>query len=120
MTDVTVLTDPFDRALLYATHVHGGQVRKGTPIPHIAHLLAVAATVLEYDGSEDMAIAALLRDSCTIRPTKRTLILEIIQRNGVKRAHEHLHAVVEGDEGAEFHDLRLAPVLLHLVIERIV
>jgi len=63
MTDATVLTDRFDRALLYATHVHGGQVRKGTPIPYIAHLLAVAATVLEYDGSEDMAIAALLHDA---------------------------------------------------------
>jgi GTP pyrophosphokinase len=63
MTNATVLTDRFDRALLYATHVHGGQVRKGTPIPYIAHLLAVAATVLEYDGSEDMAIAALLHDA---------------------------------------------------------
>ena len=57
------LTDRFDRALLYATHVHGGQVRKGTPIPYIAHLLAVSATVLEYDGSEDVAIAALLHDA---------------------------------------------------------
>src|SRR4029077_18534551 len=63
MTDSTVLTDRFDRALLYATHVHGGQVRKATPIPYIAHLLAVTATVLEYDGSEDMAIAALLHDA---------------------------------------------------------
>jgi (p)ppGpp synthase/HD superfamily hydrolase len=63
MTDATVLTDRFDRALLYATHVHGGQVRKGTPIPYIAHLLAVSATVLEYDGSEDVAIAALLHDA---------------------------------------------------------
>jgi hypothetical protein len=27
----TTLTDRFDRALLYATHVHGGKVRKGTP-----------------------------------------------------------------------------------------
>src|ERR1700758_260483 len=60
MSNATVLTDRFDRALLYATHVHGGQVRKGTSVPYIAHLLAVAATVLEYDGSEDMAIAALL------------------------------------------------------------
>ena len=46
----TPLTDRFDRALLYAMHVHGGQVRKGTAIPYIAHLMAVAATVLEYDG----------------------------------------------------------------------
>lgn len=60
---VTVLTDRFDRALLYVTHVHGGQARKGTSIPYVAHLLAVAATVLEYDGSEDMAIAALLHDA---------------------------------------------------------
>jgi (p)ppGpp synthase/HD superfamily hydrolase len=60
---VTVLTDRFDRALLYATHVHGGQVRKGTTTPYLAHLLAVAATVLEYGGDEDLAIAALLHDS---------------------------------------------------------
>jgi (p)ppGpp synthase/HD superfamily hydrolase len=63
MTDAAVLTDRFDRALLYATHVHGGQVRKATFVPYIAHLLAVAATVLEYNGSEDMAIAALLHDA---------------------------------------------------------
>ena len=59
----TVLTDQFDRALLYATHVHGGQVRKGSSTPYVAHLLAVAATVLEYGGDEELAIAALLHDS---------------------------------------------------------
>src|ERR1700721_4305689 len=63
MPNAAALTDRFDRALLYATHIHGGQLRKGTCVPYIAHLLAVAATVLEYDGSEDMAIAALLHDA---------------------------------------------------------
>jgi len=63
LTKSTVLTDRFDRALLYATHVHGGQVRKGTSTPYVAHLLAVAAKVLEYGGDEDLAIAALLHDS---------------------------------------------------------
>src|SRR5262245_58704446 len=63
MANPTILTDRFDRALLYATHVHGGQVRKGTSTPYVAHLLAVAATVLEYGGNEDLAIAALLHDS---------------------------------------------------------
>src|SRR3954470_21398204 len=63
MTKPTALTDRFDRALLYATHVHGGQVRKGTSTPYVAHLLAVAATVLEYGGDENLAIAALLHDS---------------------------------------------------------
>ena len=63
MTKATILTDRFDRALLYATHVHGGQTRKGTAIPYVAHLMAVAGTVLEYGGDEDLAIAALLHDS---------------------------------------------------------
>src|SRR5580693_9963131 len=63
MTPPATLTDRFDRALLYATHIHGGQLRKGSGVPYIAHLLAVAATVLEYDGCEDMAIAALLHDA---------------------------------------------------------
>jgi (p)ppGpp synthase/HD superfamily hydrolase len=63
LTKATVLTDRFDRALMYATHVHGGQVRKGTSTPYVAHLLAVAATVLEYGGDEDLAVAALLHDS---------------------------------------------------------
>jgi (p)ppGpp synthase/HD superfamily hydrolase len=63
MSKATVLTDRFDRALLYATHVHGGQVRKETSTPYVAHLLAVAATVLEYGGDEELAIAALLHDS---------------------------------------------------------
>jgi predicted MPP superfamily phosphohydrolase len=35
MSAATVLTDQFDRALLYATHVHGGQVR------YIEHLKTV-------------------------------------------------------------------------------
>lgn len=38
-------------------------MRKGTSTPYVAHLLAVAATVLEYGGDEDLAIAALLHDS---------------------------------------------------------
>ena len=63
LTKATVLTDRFDRALMYATHIHGGQVCKGTGTPYVAHLLAVAATVLEYGGDEDLAIAALLHDS---------------------------------------------------------
>jgi (p)ppGpp synthase/HD superfamily hydrolase len=63
MIKTSGLTDRFDRALLYATHVHGGQVRKGPSTPYVAHLLAVAATVLEYGGDEDLAIAELLHDS---------------------------------------------------------
>lgn len=63
MTNATVLTDRFVRALVYAAQVHGGQTRKGTGTPYLAHLLAVAATVLEYGGGEDTAIGALLHDA---------------------------------------------------------
>jgi (p)ppGpp synthase/HD superfamily hydrolase len=73
ISKATVLTDRFDRALLYATHVHGGQIRKETSIPYIAHLLAVAAAVLEYGGDEDLAIAALLHDSVEDQGGKRRL-----------------------------------------------
>lgn len=63
MLSVTALSDRFDRALLYATHVHDGQVRKATSIPYVTHPLAVAATILECGDSEDMAIAGLLHDA---------------------------------------------------------
>jgi (p)ppGpp synthase/HD superfamily hydrolase len=57
------LTERFKQALEYATVVHGGQVRKGTFVPYISHLLAVCALVLEDGGDEDQAIAALLHDA---------------------------------------------------------
>jgi len=37
------LTSRFDRALVHAAQVHNGQKRKGTNIPYVSHLLAVAA-----------------------------------------------------------------------------
>ena len=58
-----MLTDRFEKALVYATVVHGAQRRKGTQIPYISHLLSVAALTLEHGGNEDQAIAALLHDA---------------------------------------------------------
>ena len=57
------LSERFADALVYATGLHAGQVRKGSGVPYIAHLLAVTALVLEYGGDEDTAIAALLHDA---------------------------------------------------------
>jgi (p)ppGpp synthase/HD superfamily hydrolase len=53
----------FDAALIYATHVHAGQVRKTTRAPYISHLLAIAALVAENGGDEEQVIAALLHDA---------------------------------------------------------
>ena len=59
-----VLTERFETALVYATRVHDGHARKGGQgIPYLAHLMSVAALVLEDGGSEDEAIAALLHDA---------------------------------------------------------
>ena len=53
----------FSKAVHYAAEVHKTQKRKGTDIPYIAHLLAVASIALEYGANEDEAIAALLHDA---------------------------------------------------------
>jgi (p)ppGpp synthase/HD superfamily hydrolase len=61
------LTKRFEDAFVFASHVHTGQLRKGTEIPYAAHLLSVTALVLENGGGEDEAIAALLHDAVADR-----------------------------------------------------
>ncbi|MBX9602506.1 MAG: HD domain-containing protein [Bryobacteraceae bacterium] len=50
-------------ALVFATRLHAGQFRKGTAVPYISHLLAVASLALEHGADEEEAIAALLHDA---------------------------------------------------------
>ena len=57
------LSPRFAQAMTYASVAHSDQVRKGTEIPYLSHLLAVAGLVLEHGGDEDEAIAALLHDA---------------------------------------------------------
>lgn len=59
---MTVLTPRFTQAIEYARIAHAGRFRRGTRVPYLYHLLGVASLVLEYGGSEDQAIAALLHD----------------------------------------------------------
>jgi len=60
---MTTLTPQFSSALAYAVTVHSGQVRKGTDIPYVSHLLGVAAIALEHGATEDEAMGALLHDA---------------------------------------------------------
>ena len=53
--------------------MHSGQFRKGTGIPYISHLLAVASIVLENGTSEDEAIGALLHDAAEDSGGRETL-----------------------------------------------
>jgi GTP pyrophosphokinase len=68
-----ILSDRFTEALAYAAALHNSQVRKGTQIPYISHLMAVAAIVLEYGGTEEEAIAALLHDAVEDQGGRPTL-----------------------------------------------
>jgi len=56
------LSRQFEKALVYAARIHGGQLRKKTRIPYIAHILGVVAIAMEYGANETEAIAALLHD----------------------------------------------------------
>lgn len=58
-----MLTTRFDAALADARALHADQTRKGTAIPYLSHLMAVASLVLEARGDEDQAIAGLLHDT---------------------------------------------------------
>lgn len=83
---MTRLTERFVEAVRYANEAHGEQVRKGTQIAYISHLLAVASIVLDDGGDEDEAIAALLHDAAEDQGG-RPRLEDIRQRFGEKVAH---------------------------------
>lgn len=62
-SNTTKLSERFDEALVYASAAHRMQVRKGSNIPYVSHLLGVTAIALENGADEDQAIAALLHDA---------------------------------------------------------
>jgi (p)ppGpp synthase/HD superfamily hydrolase len=56
-------SERFGDALAFAHELHRRQIRKTSGVPYVAHLLGVAALVIEDEGAEDESIAALLHDS---------------------------------------------------------
>ena len=85
----------FQQALVYAAGLHARQVKKGSGVPYVAHLLGVAALVLEAGGDEDLAIAALLHDAIEDQGHQVDLG-RIRKRFGARVAH-----VVEGCTDAD-------------------
>src|SRR5947208_15085405 len=79
------LSRQFEKALIYATRIHGGQLRKKTRIPYIAHILGVCAMALEYGANETEAIAALLHDAVEDCGRAKSF-RELTRRSGVKVA----------------------------------
>lgn len=93
-----VLTDRFAAAVAYAGQLHADQVRKGTTIPYVSHLLGAASLLLEQPGAtEDEAIAALLHDAVEDQ-ADRTDLAEIAQRFG-----DHVARIVADCTDADSH-----------------
>lgn len=68
-----MLSSRYDEALRYAHALHREQMRKGTTIPYISHLMTVSALVIEHGGTEDQAIGALLHDAAEDQGGEATL-----------------------------------------------
>ncbi len=58
-----LLGERFLDAVRLTVDLHSAQVRKGSAIPYLGHLLGVCGTVIDAGGSENEAIAALLHDA---------------------------------------------------------
>jgi (p)ppGpp synthase/HD superfamily hydrolase len=71
----------FHEALGYAAELHRSQTRKASDVPYVGHLLSVAGLVIEADGDETTAIAALLHDAAEDQGGEATLA-EIEERFG--------------------------------------
>ncbi len=58
-----ILTDKFTKAVNMSITYHGNKMRKGSDIPYMSHLFAVASIVMENGEHENEVIAALLHDA---------------------------------------------------------
>jgi (p)ppGpp synthase/HD superfamily hydrolase len=73
----------FDEAYRLASRLHRGRTKKGL-VPELAHLLGTAGLTVEYGGTEDEAIAALLHDAVEARG--EIVRPEILRRFGARVA----------------------------------
>ena len=85
-----IISERFIEATVYAVRLHRDQSRKISGEPYVAHLFAAAALVMEYGGSEDEAIAALLHDAAEDQGGEATL------QDIRKKFGDDVAAIVEG------------------------
>ncbi len=70
---MTILAVRYRDALHLAFELHAGQIRKGSSIPYVSHVLAVSGIALEHGADENEAIAALLHDAAEDAGGRATL-----------------------------------------------
>jgi hypothetical protein len=57
------LSPRFEEAVVFVTRLHSNQLRKGTDVPYVAHLLSLAGIALDHGATE----ARPSVHSCTMR-----------------------------------------------------
>jgi hypothetical protein len=103
----------YDRALAFAAVAHREQLRKGTSIPYIAHVVHVSVILIRHGFDEDLTIAGLLHDvveDCNIP-------IDEIQVQFGQRVAQLVEAVSEqkADDGGPLPwEVRKATKLAHL------
>lgn len=117
-------TNRLSEAFAFAEALHRKQHRKGSDVPYITHLMAVAAIVGEQSGDEDQVIAALLHDAVEDQGGQATL--EVIrERFGDDVAHYVLgcsdaHSEPKGPwlerKQTFLSDLKAAPPTVKLIV----
>ncbi|HEX5387459.1 MAG TPA: HD domain-containing protein [Gemmatimonadales bacterium] len=92
-------------ALDWAIELHGRDARKQSPVPVLAHLLAVCALVQLDGGAEEEAIAGLLHDALEDEPEIATA--EEIERRFGSRVRQIVQ--ISSDTPEEYRGGRKAP-----------
>lgn len=87
-------TSRLTKAFQFATQEHQCQLRKGTNIPYISHLMSVSALVYENGGDEDQAIAGLLHD--VIEDAEPPSRVPLIRKEILEQFGPRVLSLVEG------------------------
>jgi len=121
------LTSATVRALRLAFRLHRDQVRTGTTVPYVAHLLGVAGIVMRTGGSEREVVAALLHDAVEDQGGARTMrriqrgfgpevariVDQVTERPGswLRRKQQAIHHIASGQTTTGALRVKLADCL---------
>ena len=100
-------------ALKLAADAFASRARKGSGVPYLTHLLAVATIVMEHGGDEEQICAAVLHDYLEDIPGARSEDLEAAFGPRVARIVEALSAATDARNKAPWKPRKLA-YLAHL------
>jgi (p)ppGpp synthase/HD superfamily hydrolase len=82
-------------AFAFTYELHRAQIRKGSHVPYITHLMGVAAIVGRHGGDEEQFIAALLHDAVEDQGGIETL--ELIRQKFGDKVAEYVSGCTDSD-----------------------